>query len=287
MSDYSTKKKPRRVRYHFSLVFFVAVFIFGFMFYKYVTETTLEDVLAKEGSISLPAASDSVENTDNANETPPTEDNDPEESEAAEPGINPVPLGEKKSSDYLDSCIFIGDSITYGLASYNVVPSANVYASVSMSISKVETAEIETQYGKMTILEALTNKQPENIYIMLGSNGAAFMNVNDMYQSFSSFMKKVSELCPQSEIYILSVPPVTANKESSTETPILNSDLDEFNEKLLEYADRNNMHYVDVCTALKDENGKLPEDDAENDGLHLKYSAYTKLIDYVLSHVAE
>lgn len=287
MSNYSTKRKPRRVRYHFSLVFFAAVFIFGFMFYKYMTETSLEDVLSKEGNITVPTASDNVENNDTPDEETPSEEDDQQGSEETQPGVNPVPLGEVKSDDYLNSCIFIGDSITYGLASYNIVPSANVYASISMSLSKVETAEIETQYGKMTILDALTNKQPENVYIMLGSNGAAFMNVSDMYQAFSSFMGKLTNVCPESNIYILSVPPVTAEKEASAETPILNSDLDEFNEKLLEYANRNNLHYVDVCTALKDETGKLPEADAENDGLHLKHSAYTKLIDYVLSHVAQ
>ncbi len=285
MADYSNKRKPRRVRYHFSLVFFAAVFIFGFMFYKYMTETTLEDVLSKEGNIVVPSVSDNV---DNDEPDAATENNDDEQaSESDESGVNPVPLGEAKSSDYLNSCIFVGDSITYGLASYNVVPASNVYASISMSLSKVETAEVETQYGKMTILDALSQKQPENVYVMLGSNGAAFMNVNDMYQAFSSFMGKLEKTCPEADIYILSVPPVTAEKEASQETPILNSDLDEFNEKLLDYANRNNLHYVDVCTALKDELGKLPEADAENDGLHLKYSAYTKLVDYVLTHVAD
>ena len=53
------------------------------------------------------------------------------------------------------------------------------------------------------------------------------------------------------------------------------------------YANRNDMYYVDICTALKDDLGKLPDADAENDGLHLKYSAYEKLIDYVLTHTAK
>lgn len=280
MADYN--KKPRRVRYHFSLVFFAAVLIFGFMFYKYMTETTLEDVLANA------ADSGTIGISDDINDTPEQEDADQPNSESqniTEEGIiNPVPESEAKTADYLNSCIFVGDSITYGLASYNVVPSANVYASMSMSISKVETAKIDTQYGEMTIAEALQLKQPENIYIMLGSNGAAFMSVNDMYQSFSSFMGIVSDICPESSIYILSVPPVTAEKEASAETPISNEDLDEFNQKLLEYANRNDMYYVDVCSALKDESGKLSESDAENDGLHLKYSAYEKLINYVLTH---
>ncbi len=279
MGDYN--RKPRRVRYHFSLVFFAAVFIFGFMFYKYMTETTLEDVLANDTD------SDTIGVSDNINDT--TDQGDIDQSDDVQQGIeegiiNPVPESEAKTADYLNSCIFVGDSITYGLASYNVVPSTNVYASMSMSISKVETGKIDTQYGEMTIAEALQLKQPENIYVMLGSNGAAFMSVNDMYQSFSSFMKIVSEICPESNVYILSVPPVTAEKEASAESPISNADLDEFNTKILEYANRNDMYYVDISSALKDDSGKLPKADAENDGLHLKYSAYEKLINYVLTH---
>ncbi len=292
MGDYN--RKPSRVRYHFSLVFFAAVFIFGFMFYKYMTETTLEDVLSNDnaGKIDIMDifnnSSDGDQTDTDSDVDTQTQTPDPETDQVIEEGIvNPVPLSEAKSSDYLNSCIFVGDSITYGLASYNVVPSANVYASMSMSISKVETATIDTQYGKMTIAEALQLKQPENIYVMLGSNGAAFMSVNDMYQSFSSFMNIVSDICPDSNIYILSVPPVTAEKEASTETPVSNADLDEFNNKILEYANRNDMYYVDICTALKDDLGKLPDADAENDGLHLKYSAYEKLIDYVLTHTAK
>lgn len=279
-------KKPRRVRYHFSLVFFAAVLIFGFMFYKYMTETTLEDVLSSESDSANIGITDSVGNNTDGQDSSQSQNNVSQQGGDAEI-VNPVPESEAKTADYLNSCVFVGDSITYGLASYNVVPSANVYASMSMSISKVDTATIDTQYGEMTIAEALQLKQPENIYIMLGSNGAAFMSVNDMYQSFSSFMKTVSEVCPDSDIYILSVPPVTAKKEASAETPISNDDLDEFNNKLLEYANRNDMYYVDICTALKDESGNLSESDAENDGLHLKYSAYEKLINYVLTHTAE
>ena len=121
---------------------------------------------------------------------------------------------------------------------------------------------------------------------MLGSNGAAWLNANEMYQYFSSFMKQVLATCPESEIYIISVPPVTVEKESSVTTPVHNSDIDEYNEKLLDYCDRNELHYLDLNSYLKNENGVLPTDDAENDGMHFKYSTYTKFIDYILTHVA-
>lgn len=281
MAEYSRSRRPKRVRYHFSIVFFAAVFIFGYMFYKYFTATTLEDVLS-QGTAVDPDTSIS----DNMGDTIDDEQNKQTETPTVGELVNPVPESERMADDYLNNCVFIGDSVTYGLASYNVVPASNVFASVALNISTAETAKIDTQFGESTVIEALTASLPENIYIMLGSNGAAWLNANEMYQYFSSFMKQVLATCPESEIYIISVPPVTAEKESSVTTPVSNADIDEFNEKLLDYCDRNELHYLDLNSYLKNDNGVLPTDDAENDGMHFKYSTYTKFIDYILTHVA-
>lgn len=281
MAEYSRSRRPKRVRYHFSIVFFAAVFIFGYMFYKYFTATTLEDVLS-QGTAVDPDTSIS----ENMGDTIDDAQNTQTETSTVGELVNPVPESSRAADDYLNQCVFIGDSVTYGLASYNVVPASNVLASVALNISTAETAKIDTQYGEATVIEALTASQPENVYIMLGSNGAAWLNANEMYQYFSSFMKQVLATCPESEIYIISVPPVTAEKESSVTTPVSNADIDEFNEKLLDYCDRNELHYLDLNSYLKNENGVLPTDDAENDGMHFKYSTYTKFIDYVLTHVA-
>lgn len=274
-------KKPLRVRYHFSLVFFVAVAIFGVMFYQYMKKTTLESVLSDSREISVPALSDN-----NTVEKDPDPDTDSDSS--VEPGeiVNPVPESEKAEKDYLDSCVFIGDSLTYGLSSYGVVPASSVYASMAMNVAKAETEQIDTQFGKMTIIDALTESKPENIYIMLGSNGAAWLTVSDMYKYYKSFADRVYTACPESKIYLISVPPVTSEREASKESPILNKDIDRFNEKLLEYADVKQMYYLDVNGYLKGDLSCLPSSDAENDGQHFKYSTYEKFVDYILTHVA-
>ncbi|MCD7888845.1 MAG: GDSL-type esterase/lipase family protein [Oscillospiraceae bacterium] len=289
MANVSRTKKPLKVRYNFGIVLLGVIIIFGVVFYRYMKSTTLEEVLSEDREIYVPSFASILGNDDEEEEdnSVATADAD-SESEESEPSeiINPVPESEAVSSDYLDSCVFIGDSITYGLSSYGLVSSSSVYASVSMSIAKIETEEIETQYGTMTVLDALEESQPENIYVMLGTNGAAWLSVDDMYDYFTSFMKKLMNKCPDSEIYIISVPPVTSDKESSVETPISNSDLDSFNELLLEYANDKSLHYLDVNSYLKDGGSSLPSSYAENDGVHLKYSTYELFIDYILTHVA-
>ncbi len=282
MADLKTRKKPKRVKYHFSIVFFAAVVIFGAMFYKHYTSTTLEDVLAQQDIVA--DNQQAVENEENQSTNTPDLSEETPDAVPTEK-VNPVPESERASDDYLKNVVFIGDSLTFGLSTYNIVPSSNVLASVSLNLAKIDTATVDTAFGKLTIVDAMTQMQPETAYIMLGSNGVAYLNTNELYQYFSTFMKTVRDACPETDFYIISVPPVTAEKEATVNVPIKNSDIDEFNNKLLEYCNRNGLNYLDLNSYLKNENGVLADEDAENDGMHLKHSTYTKFTDYILTHV--
>ncbi len=277
--DNRANRKPKKFKYRFSIVFFVTVLIFGVVFYNYMKNTTLEDVLANEKE--QPSVTDSQTTTAPDNVEQVTDISNTKEI------VNPVPESEKLANDYFNNCVFIGDSITYGLSTYGLVPVNSVYASVGMSLQKAETAKIDTQYGKTTVLDALQQRNPENIYIMLGSNGAAYMQISEMYQAYTAFVSKAAETCPNANIYIISVPPVTAGKEESKESPILNLDISAFNDKLLDFANTKGYNYLDLHSALADESGKLPDAVAENDGMHFKLSAYETFVDYILTHVAK
>ena len=267
--------KPKRLKYRFSIIFFGTVLIFGIVFYNYMKTTTLEDVLKNE------SIQNELNNTDNQPvDTQVTE----EETEKPEIIVNPVPESEKADADYFNNCVFIGDSLTYGLSTYGLVPANSVYASISMNVAKAESTQIDTQYGKMTALEALQQRTPDNIYILLGSNGVAYMSVSDMYQSYSDFVTKVEEICPDANICLISVPPVTSAREVSVESPILNSDIIEFNQRVLEFANAKGYYYLDVYSKLTNESGALSDDLAENDGLHFNLTAYEMFVYYILTH---
>lgn len=278
------RKKKLRARYRLSVVFFGTVLIFGLIFYSYMKSVTLEDVLSQDRSITF-----FNHGSDQEGQNGGDDQNGGESSNGgveSAPVVNPVPDGERQDDSYFDDCVFIGDSITYGLSSYGVIPSSNVLASVSMSIARAETEKIDTSFGSMTVLEALGEINPKNIYIMLGSNGAAYTSPADMYQNYQAFLNKIRTACPDSELYIISAPPVTRNKENSAESPIKNADLDELNSKLLGYADANGVRYLDLNSALKDDTGCMPDNYAENDGMHFKFSTYSIFTDYILTHVA-
>ena len=85
----------------------------------------------------------------------------------------------------------------------------------------------------------------------------------------------------------MSIPPVTEKKENETESSINNSKIDEYNSKLLEMANKKGIYFVDINTALKNNQGKLDLDKATNDGYHFKRATYDIMTDYILKHVAK
>ncbi len=280
------KKKIRKVRYRLSIVFFATVLIFGLMFYKYMKNTSLEDVLSESRTITVFSENTSKKGDKAEEDTPEDSGDNVSESDTPAEIINPVPESEAVEESYLDSCAFIGDSIIYGLSSYAIAPSSSVLSSASLSVSKIDSAEIDTSMGSMTVIDAVTELKPQNIYVMLGSNGIAYMSPADIYLNYSAFMNKLRIAAPDSKIFVISTPPVSKSREESAESPVKNADIDDLNSRLLEYCNSNSLYYLDLSSALKDDSGYLPEDSSENDGMHFKKSTYDQFLNFILTHTA-
>lgn len=77
---------------------------------------------------------------------------------------------------------------------------------------------------------------------------------------------------PDSEIVILSIPPVTAAHES--ENPEKLPVIMDYNSKLEKTAENKDCKYIDIFTMLQDDDGYLASEYAEADGLHFLGKAY-------------
>lgn len=261
------------IRFRFKVVFIIFIIVTAVCFFIYMTGANLGN---DETENNMFLSSDVSKTESIADDSP----------DKVKEIINPVPLSEPLTETYFGKCAFVGDSITVGLSDYQIVPIKNVYAEIGMNIEKINTDTIQTQFGQTTVLEGLKQAKPENIYIMLGSNGIAWLSVSDMISYYSEFVDSVKQNLPDSNIYILSIPPVTAARESAEEEPILNSDIDKYNSELLKMADEKKIYYVDINTALKGNDGKFPEENAAEDGMHFKKTTYSIMLDYILSHTA-
>ena len=271
------------IRFRFKVVVIIVLVVTAICFAIYMTgmnfagdETGSYTVTWKEhkeeSSVSEILNSENSENSEN-----------PEKTETAG---NPVPESAAMSQTYFGKCVFVGDSITVGLSDYQLVPMKNVLAEVGMNIEKINTEKMQTAYGETTVLEALKQSSPENVYIMLGSNGIGWLTIDEMIGEYSEFTENIKKALPDTNIYILSIPPVTKARETSDES-VSNKNIEEYNSKLLELANQKNYYYVDVHSALKNDDGVLSEEDAADDGMHFNKATYDKMVKYILSHVAK
>lgn len=170
--------------------------------------------------------------------------------------------------EFYSNSLFIGDSIFTGFSGFGYLQPENVFAQVGLNPESVLSKKIED----VTAVEKASEMQPERICIMLGTNGLAFLGVDYMAKEMDEFVRELQGVCPETQIIILSIPPVTEDheKDNPEKIPVI----EEYNSKLKTVADDNGCLYIDIFTMLQDEDGYLAEDYAEADGLHFLGKAY-------------
>lgn len=198
----------------------------------------------------------------------------------------PVPESAAADESYFDDAIFIGDSLTDGLAAYELLPREQVLADTGINPQTILTRECIGEEGaEQTVVEAAADLDPAKIYIMLGSNGVAFLNFDDIIGWYGELIDALQADHPDAEIYVQSILPVTADKHLEQEL-LTNERITELNGMIAEMAAEKGCFYLNVSEAVADENGCLP-DDLSADGMHFGVSTYRVWLDYLLTHTVE
>lgn len=171
--------------------------------------------------------------------------------------------------------LFIGDSIGTGLLNYGYLNSNQVYAQIGLNPESAHA----TEYDGYTAVTKAAELQPKRIYIMLGSNGLAYMGNTYMIQQMQTLIEQLREFCPESYIYVISIPPVTkAHEAEGQETMAM---VNGYNMLLKDMADEIGVIYLDLCSELQDSTGYFSDTYAEADGLHFLGSAYKKMLSFI------
>ena len=193
--------------------------------------------------------------------------------------------GSSVGDEYFDDAAFVGDSITEGIKLYEVMTNATVVAARGINLDNVFTDDqIRTAQGNSTVMGALEAAEPKKIYIMFGANGVGWFTEQHFTDVYTKFVKAVKEQHPDSQIYLQSILPVTQEFDDSRED-ISHDKINRYNELVVEIAEEQEVHYLDVASAFKDEKGCLPED-SNGDGMHFGNKYYQKWFDYLKSHTA-
>ncbi len=193
------------------------------------------------------------------------------------------------SKSFFEDDLFIGDSISTGLYLYSKLDMKNVAAGVGYTPYKAYTDTVELYDGSSaTAVDYAGAMKPKRIFIMLGSNGmGSSYDAEAMKSSYHTLIGKLSEASPDSEIYCISVSPVTADSSSAAYSGINNDMIREFNSFVEEMCDELELRYFDLYSVLADENGNFRNDYAEVDGLHFLGTTYDVMLGYIQNELSQ
>ena len=144
---------------------------------------------------------------DNGNQTADsdgamTEDGAQEGPEATEEVQTVREFGEV-GENYFDDAVFIGDSRTVGLRDYGGLDQATFYATVGLNIYDMWTEKFcEVGGKKVTLEEALGQRQYGKIYFQIGINEMGRGNLESFMQQYEASVQKFRQLQPDAVVGI-------------------------------------------------------------------------------------
>lgn len=214
---------------------------------------------------------------------------DPAAMQLIQPDRRMISLPENGRVDmaYFDTAVFVGDSITQGLQIYKQgIPNAKYCAYKGASPKAIYDGSIITRTdGTQEIpMDALKAYQPDNVYILLGTNAMVAMNDEALLAYYSEMLDAMkAALSPGVSFYIQSITPVLQGVDGRFNMERIQA----LNDQLAKMAWEKGMYFLDLHEALSADDGWLRSDyGASKDGYHLTPSGYSAWVEYLVTHTA-
>lgn len=199
----------------------------------------------------------------------------------------PVPQGEAKELTWFDDAVFIGDSRTVGLQMYGGISGADFLDFTGLSVYKVMDNKPVIRSGeeKISVLDALSQKAYQKVYISLGINELGYYDPQGYAKTFASLVDEVRRLQPEALVYIQNLIPVNSeacvlHKQADY---VNNQGVADYNAALAQMCAEKEVPLVNVAEALVDDTGEPPSD-LTADGVHFQKPGYLLWRDYLLCH---
>lgn len=212
-----------------------------------------------------------------------------------------LPASDDLGDEYISRIVFLGESTTYGLWRYGVLPdglaSNQVWTgatvqngevccagTLSLSPSLTSTKLFYPDTGEaLTISEALMRKKPEFLIITLGlNNGASYYTEDTFKQCYRSLLNSVIASSKDTVILLQSIFPVAATCKIKAYTP---ERLALCNSWIYDLACEYGLWYLDTASVLSGADGRMkPEYDNGGDGIHLNREGLEAVLLYIRTH---
>lgn len=172
--------------------------------------------------------------------------------------------------EFLNSCVFVGDSICSGLGHYGIIPMERVIAQGNIAARNILDFTFPVDGGNLSLVSALVNADPEYIVFSMGINDVNITTEQEFTDNYREILQMTEGFLPNAKLIILSITPVD---KSSTFTS--NERIDSFNDALSRLPEENSRwQYIDVTPELKNDENALKTAYSSGDGIHLSPDAY-------------
>ncbi|WP_312938738.1 GDSL-type esterase/lipase family protein [Oscillibacter sp.] len=210
----------------------------------------------------------------------PAEEGDETDSKS-EPGVTGESISVEDS--YFADAAFVGDSRTEGFELYSGLKNGTYFCAVGATVQTVMDKKTqEGPSGPETIIDALSRGSFQKIYIMLGINELGWYRTEEFTEQYAQVITRIREDHPDATIAIQSLPPVSA-KQDAKRSYVKNERIVLYNGLLEELAAAEGCMFLDVASAVTDENGTLPTE-LTTDGVHLNTAGCKKWLEYLRIH---
>ncbi len=259
--------------------------------------TSIDDILGTEASTDTAAETDAdTTDTSTATDTPAPETSSwtpivtaPDALAEQYPGVVLTETTDAGEA-YVKRFIFLGDSTTYGLKYYEVLDGGKQTTQVwtptsgTLTLDKQSFAKILYPDNNTEILikEAAGLKKPEYMVITLGVNGISYLEEEDFKREYKNLIKDIQAASPDTTIMLQSIFPVARSYQY--QKSINNEKINAANTWVVEIAKELGLRYLNTASVLMDEEGYLPEEYQNGDGLHLNEISAAMVIKYIRTH---
>ena len=212
-----------------------------------------------------------------------------EEDPVPEKPWGPVAESAPVDDSYFDDAVFIGDSRTVGMYEYGgLEETSTFYASTGLTVYKMFDSAIVSVPGqkkKITVEEALSEKQFAKIYLMIGINEMGTGTVESFMKAYGEAVQHLQELQPDAVIYLQAIMKVTTERSEQGDY-ITNEGIGARNAEIAELADDQKIFFLDVNPLICDETGGMVAS-YTYDGVHLKAQYIPIWLDFLKEHAVE
>lgn len=164
-----------------------------------------------------------------------------------------------------DGVAFLGNSNLEDLYVYGLIPDADFFYKVGLTVDKADTDTAEG--SDIPILEEVKGKNYEKIFLMFGNNELGW-DTTTFLDDYEELIQTVRSEDPNARIYVMGILPITKEVSDQAVEGATQEHIDQLNEELKTLANDNDCYFMDLGLAMKNEDGYLPDSAAE-DGVHL------------------